>query len=168
MFIATCNSLASIQPALRPHGDHRSHRIHGGRKSQIAKRHLVPKHLNETGITSKQLEAVKTIETVVEQYTSESGVRGLEKRIGKLGATERKNSPSKRNSVGHHDQLPDVLGPSREKDRYQGNDTPGLLDSPRLRTVETSYSLKHPNQKRQTDPDRKLGRRHEGKRHHRA
>ena len=78
MFIATCNSLASIQPALRDRME--IIEVTGytvEEKVQIAKRHLVPKHLNETGITSKQLKLpVKTIETVVEQYTSESGVRG--------------------------------------------------------------------------------------------
>ena len=131
MFIATCNSLASIQPALRDRME--IIEVTGytvEEKVQIAKRHLVPKHLNETGITSKQLKLpVKTIETVVEQYTSESGVRGLEKRIGKLVRNRAKELALEEEFTVEvtADQLPDVLGPSREKDRYQGNDTPGVV-----------------------------------------
>ena len=131
MFIATCNSLASIQPALRDRME--IIEVTGytvEEKVQIAKRHLVPKHLNETGITSKQLKLpIKTIETVVEQYTSESGVRGLEKRIGKLVRNRAKELALEEEFTVEvtADQLPDVLGPSREKDRYQGNDTPGVV-----------------------------------------
>ncbi len=131
MFLATCNSLASIQPALRDRME--IIEVTGytvEEKVQIAKRHLVPKHLNETGITSKQLKLpVKTIETVVEQYTFESGVRGLEKRIGKLVRNRAKELALEEKFTVEvtADQLPDVLGPSREKDRYQGNDTPGVV-----------------------------------------
>ena len=131
MFIATCNSLASIQPALRDRME--IIEVTGytvEEKVQIAKRHLVPKHLNETGITNKQLKLpVKTLEAVVEQYTSESGVRGLEKRIGKLVRNRAKEiALDEAYSIEvAPDQLPDVLGPSREKDRYQGNETPGVV-----------------------------------------
>ncbi len=131
MFLATCNSLASIQPALRDRME--IIEVTGytvEEKVQIAKRHLVPKHLTETGITSKELKLpVKTIEAVVEQYTSESGVRGLEKRIGKLVRNRAKELALEEAFTVEvtTDQLPDVLGPSREKDRYQGNDTPGVV-----------------------------------------
>lgn len=131
MFLATCNSLASIQPALRDRME--IIEVTGytvEEKVQIAKRHLVPKHLTDTGITSKQLKLpVKTIEAVVEQYTSESGVRGLEKRIGKLVRNRAKELALDEEFTVEvtADQLPDVLGPSREKDRYQGNDTPGVV-----------------------------------------
>ena len=131
MFLATCNSLASIQPALRDRME--IIEVTGytvEEKVQIAKRHLVPKHLTETGITSKQLKLpVKTIEAVVEQHTSESGVRGLEKRIGKLVRNRAKELALEEDFTVEvtTDQLPDVLGPSRKKDRYQGNDTPGVV-----------------------------------------
>jgi ATP-dependent Lon protease len=131
MFLATCNSLASIQPALRDRME--IIEVTGytvEEKVQIAKRHLVPKHLTDTGITSKQLKLpIKTIEAVVEQYTSESGVRGLEKRIGKLVRNRAKELALEEEFTVEvtADQLPDVLGPSREKDRYQGNDTPGVV-----------------------------------------
>ena len=131
MFLATCNSLASIQPALRDRME--IIEVTGytvEEKVQIAKRHLAPKHLTETGITSKQLKLpVKTIEAIVEQYTSESGVRGLEKRIGKLVRNRAKELALEEEFSVEvtADQLPDVLGPSREKDRYQGNETPGVV-----------------------------------------
>ncbi|MFZ8835577.1 MAG: endopeptidase La [Flavobacteriales bacterium] len=131
MFIATCNNLSSIQPALRDRME--IIEVTGytvEEKVQIAKRHLVPKHLEETGINRKQLKLpVKTLESIVEQYTSESGVRGLEKRIGKLVRNRAKemalNEPFEVEIAP--DQLSDILGPSREKDRYQGNDTPGVV-----------------------------------------
>jgi ATP-dependent Lon protease len=131
MFIATCNNLSSIQPALRDRME--IIEVTGytvEEKVQIAKRHLVPKHLEETGINRKQLKLpIKTLESIVEQYTSESGVRGLEKRIGKLVRNRAKemalNEPFEVEIVPN--QLSDILGPSREKDRYQGNDTPGVV-----------------------------------------
>jgi ATP-dependent Lon protease len=131
MFLATCNSLASIQPALRDRME--IIEVTGytvEEKVQIAKRHLVPKHLNDTGITTKQLKLpVKTLESVVENYTSESGVRGLEKRIGKLVRNRAKEIALDEAYTVElaPDQLPDVLGPARERDRYQGNDTPGVV-----------------------------------------
>ena len=131
MFLATCNSLASIQPALRDRME--IIEVTGytvEEKVQIAKRHLVPKHLSDTGITTKQLKLpVKTLEAVVESYTSESGVRGLEKRIGKLVRNRAKEiALDEAYSVElAPDQLQDVLGPARERDRYQGNETPGVV-----------------------------------------
>ena len=131
MFVATCNSLASIQPALRDRME--IIEVTGytvEEKVQIAKRHLVPKHLKETGITGKQFKLpVKTLESVVQKYTSESGVRGLEKRIGKLVRNRAKELALEEDfepeiTPAH---LSDILGPSREKDRYQGNDTPGVV-----------------------------------------
>jgi ATP-dependent Lon protease len=131
MFLATCNNLSSIQPALRDRME--IIEVTGytvEEKVQIAKRHLVPKHLVDTGITKKDLKLpVKTLEAVVEQYTSESGVRGLEKRIGKLvrnRAKEMALEEDYQTEISPHD-LPKVLGPSRERDRYQGNDTPGVV-----------------------------------------
>ena len=131
MFLATCNSLASIQPALRDRME--IIEVTGytvEEKVQIAKRHLVPKHLTDTGITKKQLKLpIKTLEAVVEQYTSESGVRGLEKRIGKIIRNRAKELAFKEDFTIEvkANQLPEILGPSREKDRYQGNDTPGVV-----------------------------------------
>lgn len=131
MFLATCNNLSSIQPALRDRME--IIEVTGytvEEKVQIAKRHLVPKHLEDTGITRQQLKLpIATLEAVVEQYTSESGVRGLEKRIGKLVRNRAKELALEENFEVEisPDQLPNILGPSRERDRYQGNETPGVV-----------------------------------------
>ena len=131
MFIATCNNLSSIQPALRDRME--IIEVSGytvEEKVQIGKRHLAPKHIKDTGLSRDQLKIpVKTLEAIVEQYTNESGVRGLDKRISKIirnrakeialeEAFEAEVSPA---------NLKDILGPSREKDRYQGNDVAGVV-----------------------------------------
>ena len=131
MFIATCNSLGSIQPALRDRME--IIEVTGytvEEKVQIAKRHLVPKHLNDSGLSQKEIKIpVKTLEAIVEQYTNESGVRGLEKRIAKVIRNRAKEvalAESFEPAVAP-EHLKDILGPSREKDRYQGNETPGVV-----------------------------------------
>lgn len=131
MFIATCNSLSSIQPALRDRME--IIEVTGytvEEKVEIAKRHLVPKHLEETGITSEQIAiSDEVVERVVEEYTNESGVRGLEKRIGKLVRNRAKQMAmeEKFKKDISLDELPKVLGPSHEKDKYQGNDVAGVV-----------------------------------------
>ena len=86
MFIATANNLAPIQPALRDRMEIIN--VSGytiEEKVEIAKRHLLPKQLEEHGMTSNQLKIGKReMEKVVEGYTRESGVRGLEKQIAKM------------------------------------------------------------------------------------
>lgn len=131
MFLATCNNLASIQPALRDRME--IIEVTGytvEEKVQIAKRHLVPKHLEETGLNQQQIKLpIKTIEKVVEHYTNESGVRGLEKRLAKVIRNRAKEIALEEDYEIEvkPGKLPDILGPSREKDRYQGNDTPGVV-----------------------------------------
>lgn len=86
MFIATANNLSNIQPALRD----RMEIIHLSgyileEKVEIARRHLVPKQLSEHGLKTDQLKfSKKVLEKIVEDYTRESGVRTLEKRIAKV------------------------------------------------------------------------------------
>jgi len=131
MFIATCNNLGSIQPALRDRME--IIEVTGytvEEKVQIGKRHLVPKHLNDSGLSQKEIKIpVKTLESIVEQYTNESGVRGLEKRIAKVIRNRAKEvaleEPFEAAVAAEH--LKAILGPSREKDRYQGNETPGVV-----------------------------------------
>jgi ATP-dependent Lon protease len=83
MFIATANSLDSIQPALLDRME--IIEINGytvEEKVQIAKNHLVKKQLAEHGLKAKDLKFTDDIlEQIVENYTRESGVRTLEKRI---------------------------------------------------------------------------------------
>ena len=86
MFIATANSLSSIQPALR---DRMEVIQLGGyiveEKLEIAKRHLIPKQLNDHGIKKEQLRfSQAALEKIIQEYTRESGVRSLEKNIAKV------------------------------------------------------------------------------------
>ena len=86
MFVATSNSLSTIQPALRDRMEIIN--VTGytiEEKVEIAKQHLLSKQLKEHGMDSKQLKIGKAqLEKIVEGYTRESGVRGLEKQIAKM------------------------------------------------------------------------------------
>ena len=85
MFIATANSLSTIQPALRDRMEMIN--ISGytlEEKSAIAKRHLLPKQLKEHGLQNNHFTLKKSVlDKMVEGYTRESGVRGLEKQVSK-------------------------------------------------------------------------------------
>jgi len=131
MFIATCNNLASVQPALRDRME--IIEVTGytvEEKVQIGKRHLAPKHIKETGLTREQIKIpVATLEAIVEQYTNESGVRGLDKRITKIIRNRAKEialDEAFEAEVKAKD-LPKILGPSREKDQYQANLVAGVV-----------------------------------------
>ena len=86
MFVATANSLSSIQPALRDRME--IIEINGytiEEKVQIAKKHLLPKQIKEHGLKSSDLKlSNKVFESVIDGYTRESGVRGLDKMVAKL------------------------------------------------------------------------------------
>jgi ATP-dependent Lon protease len=131
MFIATCNSLSSIQPALRDRLE--IIEVSGytvEEKLEIAKRHLLPKQLKENGITDTKIQFPDEILTMlVEEYTNESGVRSLEKRIGKLIRNRAKQIALEErfSKVLKREEVIQVLGPSYEKDRYTDNDVPGVV-----------------------------------------
>jgi ATP-dependent Lon protease len=131
MFIATSNSLNTIQPALRDRLE--IIEVNGytvEEKVEIAKRHLIPKQLRENGLKEKQISfSDPVIVKLIEEYTNESGVRSLEKRIGKLIrnrakqiALEEKFSPAL-----NANDIAKVLGPSYEKDKYTDNDVVGVV-----------------------------------------
>lgn len=86
LFIATANSLSSIQPALRDRME--IIEINGytvEEKIQIAIKHLIPKQLEAHGLKKGQVEFTdKILEKIIEDYTSESGVRTLEKQIASV------------------------------------------------------------------------------------
>ena len=86
MFVATANSLASVQPALRDRME--IIEINGytiEEKVQIAKKHLLPKQLKSHGLKKEQFTLSDTmLEKIVDQYTRESGVRTLDKMLGKM------------------------------------------------------------------------------------
>lgn len=83
LFIATSNSLDTIQPALRDRME--IIEINGytlEEKVEIAKKYLLPKQLEEHGITSKELQFNdEAFQKIIEHYTRESGVRSLERKI---------------------------------------------------------------------------------------
>jgi ATP-dependent Lon protease len=86
MFVATANSLATIQPALRDRME--IIEINGytiEEKVQIAKNHLLPKQLKLHGLKEDRFDlSEKILEKIVDQYTRESGVRTLDKMISKM------------------------------------------------------------------------------------
>lgn len=132
MFIATANSPSMIHPALLDRMEIID--ISGyllEEKVQIAKRHLLPKQYIEHGIKKDQLVFNKNIlEKIIDDYTRESGVRNLEKRIAKILRNKAKdivleNDFDKKLSL---DDLESVLGaPPFQRDRNITNHIPGVV-----------------------------------------
>ena len=131
MFIATSNSLSTIQPALRDRLE--IIEVNGytvEEKVEIAKRHLLPKQLRENGIKESQIQFPENILVkLVEEYTNESGVRSLEKRIGKLVRNRAKEIALEEKYAVKltEESVLKVLGPSYEKDKYTDNDVVGVV-----------------------------------------
>ena len=124
LFITTANSTDTIDRALLDRMELievPSYTLE--EKVQIAKRHLVPKQLNEHGLKKAQLRlSEKTIRRVIDEYTRESGVRTLERTIGRLcrKATVRMLEDDSIKSVTiRPENLPEYLGavkfPHREE-----------------------------------------------------
>ncbi|MFM6953804.1 MAG: endopeptidase La [Sphingobacteriaceae bacterium] len=132
LFIATANSLSTIHPALLDRME--IIEVNGytiEEKIEIAKRHLLPKQLEQHGIEVKDITLKPAIiEKVIEEYTRESGVRGLEKKIGSLVrgvatkiAMEEPNEP-----VLTKTEVEKILGaPIFDKDLYEGNEVAGVV-----------------------------------------
>ena len=131
MFIATANSLATIQGPLRDRME--IIEVNGytvEEKIEIAKRHLIPKQIEEHGIKKKDISiSGKVIEKIIIDYTAESGVRGLEKRIAKLVRNRAKQIAIKEKSTAKVEasELLSILGPAHSKDKYIGNDFAGVV-----------------------------------------
>jgi ATP-dependent Lon protease len=132
MFVATSNSLATIQPALRDRMEIIN--VTGytiEEKVEIAKRHLLPKQLKEHGLDNKALKIGKPqLEKIVEGYTRESGVRGLEKQIAKMVRYAAKNIAMEEDynvKISNEDVI-EVLGsPRLERDKYENNNVAGVV-----------------------------------------
>ncbi|MBL7900726.1 MAG: endopeptidase La [Bacteroidia bacterium] len=130
MFIATCNNLSSIQPALRDRME--IIEVNGytvEEKIEIAKRHLLPKQIEDSGLKKSQLKlSDKVLEFVIDNYTSESGVRNLEKKISKIARHVAVHIAKGRNIPKiTEESVVKILGPSHTKDKYQGNDIAGVV-----------------------------------------
>ena len=132
MFIATSNSLNTIQPALRDRMEIIN--VTGytiEEKVEIGKRHLLPKQLEEHGMNDKQLKIGKPqLEKIVEGYTRESGVRGLEKQIAKMVRYGAKNIAMEEayDIKVSNENIIEVLGaPRLERGKYENNDVAGVV-----------------------------------------
>lgn len=131
MFIATANSLSSIQPALRDRLE--IIEVSGytvEEKVEIAKQHLIPKQLKENGLDKSHLKiSKKVLSQIVEGYTRESGVRGLEKKIAKVVRSIAKNVAMEKGYCVNlkSEDLHEILGPAMSKEKYQGNDVAGVV-----------------------------------------
>ncbi len=132
LFIATANNLSTVHPALRDRME--IIEINGytvEEKVQIAAKHLLPKQLKEHGLDKKHLGlSKKVLEYVVEHYTRESGVRGLDKVIAKMVRYAAKSIAMENE---YHikpkvSDVSDILGSERfTKDRYEDRSIAGLV-----------------------------------------
>lgn len=131
MFIATANSLATIQGPLRDRME--IIEVNGytvEEKIEIAKRHLLPKQIKAHGITAKDISIDKRVlEKLIEEYTNESGVRGLDKKIAKIVRNR-----ARQIAMGESfdtkisaDDLFDVLGAGRGRTKYTSNEVAGVV-----------------------------------------
>ncbi|ASV31419.1 endopeptidase La [Maribacter cobaltidurans] len=132
MFVATANNLGNIQPALRDRMEIIN--VSGytiEEKVEIAKRHLLPKQLEEHGLDSSHLKIGKPqLEKIVEGYTRESGVRSLEKQIAKMVRYAAKSIATDEEydvKVTNAD-IEKVLGsPKMERTKYENNEVAGVV-----------------------------------------
>lgn len=132
MFIATANTLNTISPALRDRME--TIDVSGyivEEKTEIAKRHLLPKQLEAHGVKKNQLAlSKKVLERIIEDYTQESGVRELDKKIAKIiRVTAKKIALNEKYNINLClDDLKNILGPKEYvKGIYQGNDYAGVV-----------------------------------------
>jgi len=132
MFIATANSLSSIQPALLDRME--IIEVNGytiEEKVEIAKQHLLPKQREAHGVKPKQVIIKDNVmEKLIEDYTRESGVRGLEKKIGSVVRGVAKNIAMDEpyNASVTKAEIEKILGaPIYDKDLYEGNEVAGVV-----------------------------------------
>ncbi len=132
MFIATANSLSTVQPALRDRMEIIN--VTGytiEEKVEIAKQHLLPKQLKEHGLTKEHIKIGKAqLEKIVEGYTRESGVRGLEKQIAKMVRYAAKNIAMDEEyvvKITNEDVIKILGSPRMERDKYENNAVAGVV-----------------------------------------
>ncbi len=132
MFIATANTLNTIAPALRDRLE--LIEVSGylvEEKIEIAKRHLIPKQLDNHGVKSGELEfTVESLGTIIEYYTRESGVRELDQKIARvIRRVARKIAFGEDyNKTVRVEDLREYLGVTEyNKEAYQGNEFAGVV-----------------------------------------
>lgn len=132
LFITTANNIGSIHPALRDRMEMIP--ISGylaEEKRSIAKYHLIPKQTEAHGLNKTQFHLSKeAIDTVINEYTRESGVRGLEKQIAKLARVIAKKIAFEESVQEVIDAVTarEILGlPVNIQDTQKGNEAPGVV-----------------------------------------
>ena len=132
LFIATANSLSTIQPALLDRME--IIEVNGytiEEKIEIAKKYLLPKQKEAHGLKTQDIVLKNNlIEKVIEDYTRESGVRGLEKKIGSLvrGVATKIAMEENYEATLSLVDVETILGaPIYDKDLYEGNEVAGVV-----------------------------------------
>ena len=131
LFITTANTLSTIQPALLD----RMELINvtgylAEEKMEIAKKFLIPKQLKEHGIDGGISVRKDALRTVIDEYTRESGVRGLEKQIARIARVSAKKIALGQPypDVIRKEHLKEYLGlPTAFHDVQKGNEAPGVV-----------------------------------------
>ena len=132
LFITTANDVSGIHPALKD----RMEMINvsgylAQEKAAIAQGYLIPKQRKAHGLEDAQFQlSPEAVDTVIDQYTRESGVRGLDKQIAKLARLTAKK-------IALEEQLPEIIGaeevksylglPTNFHDIQEGNEAPGVV-----------------------------------------
>jgi ATP-dependent Lon protease len=132
MFIATSNNMSAIQPALVDRME--VIKMSGyttEEKVEIARKHLFPKQLTAHGLKAKDLSiGKKQLEKIVEGYTRESGVRGLENKIAQVVRNIAKSvaMDEEYNKKITDEDIVKILGvPRLERDKYENNEVAGVV-----------------------------------------
>lgn len=133
MFIATANNIGAIPPPLLDRME--LIEVSGyitEEKIEIARRHLIPKELENNGLTKDKVKFTPSaIEYIIENYTRESGVRELEKKISKVMRKIALEIASDKFTERHDLKPADIkqyLGmPPYSRDKYQGNEYAGVV-----------------------------------------
>ena len=133
LFIATANNISTIPAPLLDRME--LIEVTGyitEEKVEIAKRHLIPKEINNCGLNKDNIKFSKTaIEYIIENYTRESGVRELEKKINKIMRKLALRFAKTGEQTAINIKVSDVeelLGtPIFSRDKYQGNEYAGVV-----------------------------------------
>ncbi len=132
LFITTANSISGIHPALKDRME--MIEVSGylaEEKVSIAEKYLIPKQMEAHGLKPEQFRmSVSAVETVIDRYTRESGVRGLDKQIAKLARLTAKK-------IALEEELPEEITPETVSewlglptnfhDLQEGNEAPGVV-----------------------------------------
>ncbi len=132
LFITTANNISTIHPALRDRME--MIQVSGylaEEKASIAQGYLIPKQTEAHGLTRKQLRFSKAaIAKIIDEYTRESGVRGLDRQIAKIArVTARKIATEEETSISiTPEKVKEYLGiPTNFHDIQKGNEAPGVV-----------------------------------------